>query len=118
MAVVFPKQGNSVWPLPKDYVDLTAKGQSLARVNAVQLTGRPELEVAAWNFFRTWYLLSTPDGMFYKHGTVRSPDMHFRWVYHWEANQLSVTAAPRSAAKSTLIKENILRKVVSRPYWE
>lgn len=44
--------------------------------------------------------------------------MHFRWLYHWEANQLSVTAAPRSAAKSTLIKENILRKVVSRPHWE
>jgi hypothetical protein len=92
-------------------------------VNAVQMSGRPELEVASWNFFRTWYLFPTVTGEcgrgpFYKHGVLNSPDMHFRWLYHWEKSQLSVTAAPRSAAKSTLIKENILRKVVSRPHWE
>lgn len=118
MSVVFSKYNNDLWPLPADYPELTADGMRKARVNAVQLQGRPDLEVASWNFFRTYYLLPTPKGMFYKHGTVRSPDMHFKWVFHWEANQLSVTAAPRSAAKSTLIKENILRKVVSRPYWE
>lgn len=117
MPVVFPRT-SPYWPLPADYPQLTAEGQRQSRVNAVQLQGPPDLEVASWSFFKTYYLLSTPPGMFYKHGTVRSPHMHYRWIYHWEANQLSVTAAPRSAAKSTLIKENILRKVVCRPHWE
>ena len=121
MAVVFPIKGNSFWPLPPDYPTLDEKGMRMARVNAVRLEGRPDLEVASWAFFREYYLFPTTEGgrgPFYKHGALRSPDMHYRWIYHWECNQLSVTAAPRSAAKSTLIKENILRKVVARPHWE
>jgi hypothetical protein len=118
MAVVFPKAGNAFWPLPPDYPELDAEGQKAARVNAVRLRGRPDLEVASWAFFRDYYLLPRPKGEFYKHGRVRSPDMHYGWIYFWEKHQLSVTAAPRAAAKSTLIKENILRKIVSRPYWE
>lgn len=123
VAIVFPKTGNDFFPLPGDYPELTVKGQRLARVNAVSLQGRPDLEVASWSFFRAHYLAPTVSeaggrGPWYKHGTHRSPDMHYTWVYHWEANQLSVTAAPRSAAKTTLIKENILRKVISRKYWE
>lgn len=123
MAIVFPKKGNDFWPLPADYPTLTGEGMKLARVNAVRLEGRPDLEVASWAFFREHYLFPTATGAcgrgpFYKHGTHRSPDMHYRWLYHWEDSQLSVTAAPRSAAKSTLVKENILRKVVARPNWE
>ncbi len=121
MAVVFKKKGNPFSPLPHDYPTLTDAGRRLARVNAVSLEGRADLEVHSWSFFRQHYLYPTASegrGSFYKHGVKRSPDMHFRWIYHWENNQLSVTAAPRSAAKSTLIKENILRKVISRPYWE
>jgi len=118
MAVVFPKAGNSYFPLPPDYPELDSKGRKAARVNAVDLRGRPDLEVASWAFFRDHYLLPRPAGEFYKHGRVRSPDMHYGWIYFWEKHQLSVTAAPRAAAKSTLIKENILRKIVSRPYWE
>ncbi len=117
MPIVFPRTSR-FWPLPDDYPSLTGEGQRLARVNAVCLRGRPELEVASWSFFREYYLFPTPVGMWYKHGTVTSPVMHAKWVFGWEGNQLSVTAAPRSAAKSTLIKENILRKVVSRDYWE
>jgi hypothetical protein len=121
MAVVFSKQDNPYWPLPGDYPSLNSEGMRQARVNAVSLEGRPELEVASWAFFREHYLFPTATtgrGPFYKHGALRSPDMHYKWIYHWEKHQLSVTAAPRSAAKSTLIKENILRKVVSRPHWE
>ena len=121
MAVVFSKTNNPYWPLPDDYPTLTKDGARKARRNAVRLEGSPDLEVASWAFFREYYLFPTIEGgrgPFYKHGAVRSPDMHFRWIYHWEANQLSVTAAPRSAAKSTLIKENILRKVVARNHWE
>lgn len=121
MAVVFSKLNNPYWPLPDDYPTLTNEGMKLARRNAVRLEGRPDLEVASWAFFREHYLFPTAEGgrgPFYKHGALRSPDMHYRWIYHWEANQLSVTAAPRSAAKSTLIKENTLRKVVARNHWE
>ena len=121
MPTVFSKQNNPYWPLPADYPTLDSGGMKLARVNAVRLEGRPDLEVASWAFFREHYLFPTATsgrGPFYKHGTHRSPDMHYRWLYHWENSQLSVTAAPRSAAKSTLVKENILRKVVARPHWE
>ena len=50
MPVVFPQMGNDFFPLPADYPELVSEGQRLARVNAVQLQGRPDLEVAAWAF--------------------------------------------------------------------
>lgn len=118
MAVVFAKKDNPCWPLPPDYPMLTIDGKRQARVNAVTMGGRPMLEVASWLFFREYYLFPLPSGMWYAHGHVNSPLMHARWIHGWESSALSVTAAPRSSAKSTLIRENILRKVISRPYWE
>lgn len=118
MPVVFSKEDNAYWPLPADYPELGKEGMRLARVNAASLQGRPDLDVAAWAFFREYYLFPTPDGMFYKHGVKPSPKAHYGWVYDWGANRLTVNAAPRSAAKSVIVKENILRKTITRPYYE
>lgn len=118
MAVVFPKIDNPQWPLPEDYYELTKDGQRKARVNACSLRGRPDLEVAAWWFFRSHYLFPLPPGAFYKHGHTKSPPIHYKWVYDWAKYNRSVHAAPRGSAKSTLVREEILRHVLTRPHWE
>ena len=119
MAVVFPRADNPNWPLPKDYyTDLTKDGQRMARVNACSLRGRPDLEVAAWWFFRSHYLFPLPPGAFYKHGHTKSPPAHYKWVYDWAKYDRTVHAAPRGSAKSTLVREEILRHVLTRPHWE
>lgn len=118
-AVVFPKKDNPYWPLPADYMQLDSGGQRQARVNVMCLpTERPDLAVARWAFFREHYLFHTPQGMFYKHGVVKSPLAHYEWVHTWNSKLHTITAAPRSAAKSTIVKENILADLVSKPYYE
>lgn len=116
--VVFPRKGNEYWPLPGDYPELTSDGKRAARVNAVSLEGKPYLDVAAWSFLREYYLFPTPAGMWYKHGTVTSPTAHYQWIADWSQHRLSITAAPRGSAKSTLCRENILRKLLAKRYWE
>lgn len=116
--IVFPRENNPIWPLPADYADLSEEGQRKARVNAASLRGDPVLEVASWDWFRKYYLFGTPPGMFYAHGHVNSPPAHAEWVKSWDQYLLTVTAAPRSAAKSTIIRENVLRHVLTRPYWK
>jgi hypothetical protein len=117
--VVFPRKGNKLWPLPADYgEDLTEEGRRAARVNACSIGGRPDLEVASWAYFRHRYLFPTPQGMWYKHGVVRSPNLHYQWVHDWAAYRLSILAAPRSAAKSVIVKEKILKNLLVKPYWE
>lgn len=90
----------------------------MARVNAVSLDGSPELQVAAWHFLREYYLRPTPPGMFYKHGTVESPEAHYQIIYDWCKWKLSVVEAPRGMAKSTLVREHAIRKMLTQPYYE
>lgn len=119
MAVVFPVEGNEVWPLPADYPTLTKDGQRMARVNACRITGKPHLDVAAWAFFRNTYLI--PQGpQWYRTGFTESPDAHYQWVYDWNdpVNSLQVYAAPRGSCKTTLNLEDILRHLVAFDYWE
>lgn len=115
--VVFPQEGNPLWPLPTDYGQLDKEGQRLARVNACSLRGTPELEVASWHFFRENYL--RPCGFWYKGETfVESPDAHYQWVYDWNKYGMLVHLAPRGGCKSTVNLEDILKKLVTRNYWE
>jgi len=115
MAVVFP--ANEFWPLPGDYPTLTKDGQRMARVNACRITGKPELDVAAWAFFRETYLV--PRALtWYKTGYSASPDAHYQWIYDWHAHPLIVHAAPRGSSKTTINLEDILRSVVAFPHWE
>jgi hypothetical protein len=115
--VVFPKEGNPHWPLPKDYWDLDDEGQRLSRVNAASLSGRPDLDAAGWHFFREEYLV--PRGpAWYRTGFSASPPSHYQWIMDWSENDMLVHAAPRGTCKTTVNLEDILRKMVTRPYWE
>ena len=115
--IVFPKEGNTIWPLPKDYRELDREGQKMARVNACSLRGTPELEVVSWHFFRENYL--KPCGFWYKGSMfVDSPDAHYQWVHDWNNYTMLVHLAPRGGCKSTVNLEDILKKIVTRQFWE
>lgn len=118
MAIVFPKSDNPYWPLPADYPTLSEGGKRLARVNAASLRGKPDLEVAAWDFFRRYYLFPTNVGFFYKHGVVESSHFHYQWIWDWAQHTRTITSAPRSAAKSTILREVLLRDMLTRKYFE
>ena len=120
MAVRFPKEGNEYWPLPPDYPSLDGNGQRLARLNACFLQQTPEDYVAAWSFFRSHYLFppATPVGMFYRHGVQPSPPSHYQVTHDQMAYQLCAFAAPRSFAKSTLLREWNLLELLTKAHWE
>lgn len=120
MAISFPREGNEWWPLPPDYSTLTARGQRAARINAVLSQASAEDYVGAWSFFRSYYLFppATPVGLFYKHGVLPSPPAHYQIIGNLGTYQLNAIAAPRSFAKSTLLREINLLEVLSRPHWE
>jgi len=118
-SIVFPRKGNDFWPLPADYWDdgMTKEGRRLARVNAVSLSGTPELEVASWYFFRENYL--KPSGFWYKGEMhVESPPAHYEWVRDWNTYDMLVHLAPRGGCKSTVNMEDILKKMITRRHWE
>lgn len=119
MAIIFPtaEQGNERFPLPPDYAELTDEGKRLARVNAVSIGGRPEWEVAGWDFFRHEYLAPEESG-FYKDGFVESPASHGDWVKDWYTYNRLIMACPRGTCKTTINLEDILRNVITRPNWE
>jgi len=105
------------FPLPADYYELSDKGQRMARVNAAGLTGRPDLDVAGWHYFRETYL--APRGRsWYKTGYTPSPKAHYQWVRDWNTYPLLVHAAPRGTCKTTVNLEEILRKMVTQESWE
>lgn len=118
MPVVFPEKGNPYFPLPPDYPELSQDGKRKARRNAASLRGNPYLEVTAWYFFREYYLRSQPPGAFYAHGTVESPQAHAQIIHDWAKYPRSVTEAPRGMAKSTLVREQALRKLLTVPHYE
>ena len=116
-SVVFSRKNNPYWPLPADYWTLDDKGKRMARVNASGLSGRPDLNAAGWHFFRENYLV--PRGpAWYRTGYSPSPPSHYKWVMDWHTHSLLVHAAPRGTCKTTVNLEDILRKMVTTPYWE
>ena len=115
---VFPQENNPFWPLPADYETLSEEGRRLARVNAASLNGTPELAVAGAKFFRDYYLIPTPVGQWYKHGVVESPPAHYRFFAEAATQRRLLFVAPRSFAKSTLVREKILRDLCTKSHWE
>jgi len=75
------------------------------------------LEAAGWHFFRENYLV--PRGpAWYRTGYSPSPPSHYQWVADWHSYDLLVHAAPRGTCKTTVNLEDILRKMITAPYWE
>jgi hypothetical protein len=123
--IVFPREGNPLWPLPLDYDDLTARGQRDARVNACRMQQTPELAVHAWSFFCRWYLaprfdddgstLSNPG--FYEVYAPPGP-IHFQMIRWLEAYKRVGMAFPRGGAKSTTAYSYILFKLLTNEQWK
>lgn len=92
----------------------------MARLNACLMQETPQDFVAAWSFFRSYYLFppATPIGQFYKHGIKPSPPSHYQIIHDVAAYRLAAFAAPRSFAKSTLVREIVLLETLTRPFWE
>lgn len=116
MPVIFPRTNNPLWPLPADYETLTRDGKRQARVNAVQIGGTPDAEVASWDFLKRNYLWETPKGMFYPHGVVEGAP-HAEWVRFMYSNPISALEAPRGAGKSVVQAELNVRNLL-RPYYQ
>lgn len=110
----FEREGNEHHPLPPDYLELDARGQSLARVNAVSIQANPQETVEAWAFFRKYYLCATPGddrlkkaGVQFYEEVMPSPPMHYSWVWSLARYPWNVLAAPRGGAKSVVIGTEI-----------
>lgn len=105
--------------LPADYESLTREGQRQARVALVQRRETPAEFVAAWHFFREYYLRPDEDGRFdpgfYDHWVDPAPG-HYEWA--WVAAQYPrlIETAHRGSAKSTIFsKEFPLIDLVTQP---
>lgn len=107
---------NSMYPLPADYEELTRDGQRQARIAACSLRGTPEERVAAWRFFRQYYLF--PQGeAFYPIVLVDSPQFHAQAVYDESKYCYNLYAAPRGFGKSIVIGQELpLLDAVTQPY--
>lgn len=115
---------NPLWPLPHDYVDLTAEGQRMARVNAAQqwrLPGtaaeRAYRMVGSLDFFDRYYLRPDPDDdfdpLFYEVPPLATPDMHWAISRFWATQRYSVIVAPRGSAKSTHCRRDMVMRMVT-----
>jgi len=121
------KEGNHLYPLPKDYEELTVEGQRQARVNACKLwstKGRTPAEigeafVAGMQFFDLWYLCPDHsmdfDPLFYDDDPLETPTFHYDIQRMWATSQRNIVIAPRGSAKSFLVRKSCLFRMLSRP---
>ena len=120
-------QGNDLYPLPADYLDLTVDGQREARVNACRQwlvpTDNPEEKAdrfaSSLLFFESWYLWPDLedefDPMFYDDKPVGTPKGHVAIYREWAKNSASLVIAPRGYAKSNCIRKSIIMQMLTRP---
>jgi len=120
-------EGNPLYPLPPDYVELTPEGQRLARVNAsrqwmVRHTD-PQMKATAFaaslHFFDSYYLYPDEEAdfnpLFYDEEPLEAPAGHFAIYRLWALSNRSITVAPRGFAKSNCIRKAILLQMITRP---
>jgi len=107
-----------LWPLPRDYEELTHEGQKQARLAVFADQSTPEKLVVAWDFFRRVYL-GGAGKLFYKNGFQESPEFHYNMVYDLGFYARNAQAAPRGSAKSTVIGiEMPLMLALTRPHYD
>ena len=107
-----------LWPLPKDYEELSFDGQKQARLAVLHNQSTPFNLVVAWDFFRRCYLAGVGK-LFYKNGFEESPPFHYDLIYDLGSFGRNCQAAPRGSAKSTVIGiEAPLLLSLTRPHYE
>ena len=120
-------EGNELFPLPPDYMELSNDGQREARVNAcrqwlVPVTtpqDKTDRFIGSMLFFDHWYLCPDEEDdfnpMFYDEDPVPLPDGHLGIYKEWATNRASIAIAPRGFAKSNCIRKSILLQMLTRP---
>lgn len=112
------REDNPLWPLPKDYSTLSPANKKLARLAVLHKQDTPFDLVAAWDFFRKFYLGMAEKIKFYEDGAVESPEFHYDMIYALGQYARNARAAPRGSAKSTVIGLEIpLLLALTRPYF-
>lgn len=107
-----------LWPLPRDYEELSEDGQKQARLAVLHNQVTPYDLVVAWDFFRRCYLAGAGK-LFYKNGFEESPEFHYDMVYDLGNDARNATAAPRGSAKSTVIGIEVpMLLALTRPHYE
>lgn len=110
------QQDNPYWPLPSDYPALTEEGRREARLAALRRQSTPNDFVAAWELFRTFYLIPTEPGFFY-HNFQPSPPFHYEIIRFAAMYARNLVAAPRGFAKSVIIGTELpLMLLLTRPF--
>jgi len=108
----------SIWPLPKDYGELSSDGQKQARLAVLHNQSTAFDLVVAWDFFRRCYLAGAGK-LFYKKGFEESPDFHYEMIFDLGQHARNAIAAPRGSAKSTVVGLEIpLLLSLTRPHYE
>ena len=120
-------QGNPLYPLPPDYLELTPEGQRLSRVNACRQWmvqhNDPQRKATAFasavQFFDTYYLYPDDEAefypMFYDDTPLEPPLGHFAIYRLWALSRRAIVVAPRGFAKSNCIRKSALLQMLSRP---
>ena len=112
------KRPYTIWPLPRDYEDLSAENQKQARLTILHNQSTSFDLVVAWDFFRRVYLAGAGK-LFFKNGFQESPDFHYDLIYDLGEHGRNAQAAPRGSAKSTVIGlEAPLLLSLTRPHYE
>jgi hypothetical protein len=107
-----------LYPLCRDYDELTEDGQRQARLAVLCDHSTPAKFVLAWDFFRRVYL-GAKDALFYKKGFQESPPFHFEMIHALSKHGRNGWAAPRGYAKSTvMILEAPLLLALTHPGFE
>lgn len=123
-----PSEGGHPFLLPHDYDSLTIDGQRDARLNAVRQWTIPrapqqaaEALIACYQFFHTYYLREDVDASFHPGFFDDEPlpmaPFHLDIVGANAAYLNIVVGAPRGSAKSTVLEQLRLLKLVSRPLY-
>lgn len=113
----FQPSAEVVAMLPPDYADLTKAGQKKARLAVVCNESTPEAAVQGWKFFREVYLRNEEaSGYRYYRRWAPSPAFHAHIVEDFYRYPLTVLAAPRGFAKSTVVSEEFpVKRALVRP---
>lgn len=119
--------GNDLYPLPPDYLTLTAEGQRMARVNACslwQLPGtveeRQDAMEASVYFFDHQYLWPDAeddfDPLYYEDPPCATALFHRAMWRAWGSERATLSVFPRGAAKSTSLRTSLFPLILTRNF--
>lgn len=101
---------------PDNYDDLDAETQRAIRLEIITQQETPADLVNAWRHFRKFYLEPVDAGWFKR--LKPSPPMHYQMIFDLGEYSKNAWAAPRSFAKSTVMREVAMMLMLTRPRFD